>query len=568
MAVYRGIGGAGDSVDDATISAVAALAAQAATSAAEADADAATASAAASAATAAAEAVLPQVEPILAAAVTASNSATLAAISAANAAASASIIDPTTYVKRAGDTLTGALALDSSQVAGGVVYLDGGKRLVSSAQLTASSVGLTMLELNVSTFASFGADVLQIGDQSTTDGPNPSFYLTRKNDWGFPQKVKFQADSISGLSYGAGLTISSKTSSSVYQDRYKIFADGSAQTWSLGASEQMRLTSTGLGIGTTNPSGYSAKLAVVGNIAAISGGTFLCLDSTNSYYYQIGASGDALTFNKVGVGERMRLDASGNLGLGVTPSAWNTVKAFEIGAPGNALSSGGVQAYLTSNAYYATGWKYGQTGIATKMEYGSGGYSWSLAASGATGAAISFTQAMTLDASGNLLVGTTSGSAKINATQSGTSDVIQTNLGASGSALRVAGSASTMIVSYFTTTSGFAGQITCSGSTTTYAIASDYRLKTVLNAVSGSGERIDALQPIEYEWKADGSRTRGFLAHQFQEVYAGSVSGEKDAIDEKGKPVYQTMQASTSEVIADLVAEIQSLRKRLAAANI
>jgi hypothetical protein len=36
-------------------------------------------------------------------------------------------------------------------------------------------------------------------------------------------------------------------------------------------------------------------------------------------------------------------------------------------------------------------------------------------------------------------------------------------------------------------------------------------------------------------------------------------------VDADGKPVYQAMQASTSEVIADLVAEIQDLRKRLAA---
>jgi hypothetical protein len=55
------------------------------------------------------------------------------------------------------------------------------------------------------------------------------------------------------------------------------------------------------------------------------------------------------------------------------------------------------------------------------------------------------------------------------------------------------------------------------------------------------------------------------LAHEFQEVYPSSVSGTKDAVDAEGKPVYQAMQASTSEVIADLVAEIQNLRKRLAA---
>ena len=113
------------------------------------------------------------------------------------------------------------------------------------------------------------------------------------------------------------------------------------------------------------------------------------------------------------------------------------------------------------------------------------------------------------------------------------------------------------------------GSVSQNGTTgVLFNITSDYRLKNVIGAVSGQGERIDALEPTEYEWKSDGSRTRGFLAHKFQEVYPSSVNGTKDAVDDEGKPVYQTMQASTAEVIADLVAEIQSIRARLKAANI
>ena len=108
------------------------------------------------------------------------------------------------------------------------------------------------------------------------------------------------------------------------------------------------------------------------------------------------------------------------------------------------------------------------------------------------------------------------------------------------------------------------GSIAVTTLLTTYNTTSDYRLKTVIGPVADAGQRIDALQPVEYTWNSNGSRTRGFLAHQFQEVYAGSVSGTKDAVDADGKPVYQAMQASTSEVIADLVAELQSLRARVA----
>lgn len=113
------------------------------------------------------------------------------------------------------------------------------------------------------------------------------------------------------------------------------------------------------------------------------------------------------------------------------------------------------------------------------------------------------------------------------------------------------------------------GSIIATGTTSVvYSTSSDYRLKTVIGPVSDAGARLDALEPIEFLWNEDGSTDRGFLAHKFKEVYLRSVSGEKDEVDENGNPKYQSMQASTAEVIADLVSEIQSLRKRLANAGI
>jgi hypothetical protein len=171
---------------------------------------------------------------------------------------------------------------------------------------------------------------------------------------------------------------------------------------------------------------------------------------------------------------------------------------------------------------------------------------------------------MTLDASGRLIIGGTSiiGPGKINtyfggATEDGL-DLKNTNAGNTGT-----------FVGFLNSAGGVAGSISQATATSVlYNVTSDYRLKTVIGPVADAGARIDALEPIEYEWKADGSRTRGFLAHKFQEVYADSVTGTKDAVDADGKPVYQSMQAGTAEVIADLVAEIQSLRQRLSAANL
>lgn len=93
---------------------------------------------------------------------------------------------------------------------------------------------------------------------------------------------------------------------------------------------------------------------------------------------------------------------------------------------------------------------------------------------------------------------------------------------------------------------------------------SDYRRKSNVKDLTGSGTFIDALKPRTFDWDT-GDKGVGFIAHEFSQVSPSSVNGEKDAVDADGKPKYQGMQASSAEVIANLVAELQSLRKRLAA---
>jgi hypothetical protein len=110
-------------------------------------------------------------------------------------------------------------------------------------------------------------------------------------------------------------------------------------------------------------------------------------------------------------------DASGNLGLGVTPSAWYSsygTKAFQFAASGSLqgldVSSGDRRVALANNDYINSGGNdiYINTGHATKFQQRQGAFEWYTAASGTAGDTISFTQAMTLDASGNLGIGTSS----------------------------------------------------------------------------------------------------------------------------------------------------------------
>jgi hypothetical protein len=112
---------------------------------------------------------------------------------------------------------------------------------------------------------------------------------------------------------------------------------------------------------------------------------------------------------------RMTLDASGNLGLGVTPSAWFTsAKAIQV--LGAALEGRTTVTQLWCNGYVdagASGNFYQYNGFASKYTQVNSEHQWFTAPSGTAGNAISFTQAMTLDASGRLGIGTTSPSERL-----------------------------------------------------------------------------------------------------------------------------------------------------------
>ena len=107
------------------------------------------------------------------------------------------------------------------------------------------------------------------------------------------------------------------------------------------------------------------------------------------------------------VTEAVRIDASQNMGLGVTPSAWSVYKAYQVGR--GALVNATTETDLVHNAYWnGSNWIYVATDFASRHLQINGQHRFYTAASGTAGNAISFTQAMTLDASGNLGIGTTS----------------------------------------------------------------------------------------------------------------------------------------------------------------
>ena len=162
------------------------------------------------------------------------------------------------------------------------------------------------------------------------------------------------------------------------------------------------------------------------------------------------------------------------------------------------------------------------------------------------------TQAMTLTAAGEFLVGTTSTSVASGGVVTYGSSVAQFAIG------HATGSTSGNAYAGFQYAGTQIGSITQSGTTgVLFNITSDYRLKESVKPISGGLARVNALKPSIYNWKSDGSTGEGFLAHELAEVVPFAVSGDKDAVNADG--TIKSQGIDMSRIVPILVAAIQEL---------
>jgi len=97
----------------------------------------------------------------------------------------------------------------------------------------------------------------------------------------------------------------------------------------------------------------------------------------------------------------------------------------------------------------------------------------------------------------------------------------------------------------FRNPNGVVGSINTNGSSTSYATSSDYRLKENVVPLTGASSRLNQLQVHRFNFITDPSETvDGFIAHEAQTVVPECVTGEKDAVDNEGNPVYQGIDQS------------------------
>mgnify|MGYP003636310921 FL=1 len=273
----------------------------------------------------------------------------------------------------------------------------------------------------------------------------------------------------------------------------------------------------------------SAKLETTAEGAKVTGHLRL----NNSQQIQFGGSashidGDSgyMAFD-VNSSERMRIDSSGNVGIGVVPEAWHSsYVGFQVGLSTSLMantSAAGNTTWFGNNFYYDGTRKYINTDEATVYEQGEGAHRFNVAASGSADAAITWTTAMTIDNSGNTYFGGTS-------LVDGTAEIRGAGASAGKMAIRRSSGTNKSMIS-FLNGSNAVGDINTNTSSTAYNTSSDYRLKENVDYTWDATTRLKQLKPARFNFIADDTTTvDGFLAHEAQAVVPECVTGTKDAM--------------------------------------
>jgi hypothetical protein len=341
--------------------------------------------------------------------------------------------------------------------------------------------------------------------------------------------------------------------------------------------------SQNVGIGTASP---VLKLDVSGKVKFTGVEIAVSEDYTTNLYYSggwkyratgygttIGASSGAITFNNTAssgtadaaatLSERMRIDSSGNVGIGTTSqfaSSSVTVRkdqnaSTRISVKNDDTGSSGGAAFVM-NAY----------GNSWVVECGSAAKNSNALTFALDATASPPSEKMRLDTSGNLLVGKTStnfttqgiefranGSSYITSTLTDTL-TLYNKTSTSGDSILAGFSnvTSTAAVKFLIQASG-----TCLNATGTYGTYSDAKLKENIVDASSKLEKIMDLQVRNYNLIGDDLKQIGFVAQEFEQVFPSMVEETVDK-DADGVELGTTTKAiKTTVLIPVLVKAIQ-----------
>jgi hypothetical protein len=290
-----------------------------------------------------------------------------------------------------------------------------------------------------------------------------------------------------------------------------------------GAAERLRIDSSGnVGIGVTSPSSYTfGDVAINGGTSAgltlVSGttgiGTLAFADGTSGNapyrgFVQYGHVTDSLFLGTSGT-TAATIDSSGNVGIGTSSPANSlhqhksdsgaTYHSFTNSTTGATSTDGFIIGLGASEE--ATLWNYENTHIRF---------------------ATNNTERMRIDSSGNLLVGTSVSPAGNSV--AGVQTYAPSNAGRLNIGKTATGNYDAIKFYY---NGSAVGGIVYSDTATGYNTSSDARLKDVTGKARGL-EVINELNPVAYNWKADGKADEGLIAQEVKELVPNAVSGSEE----------------------------------------
>jgi hypothetical protein len=239
-------------------------------------------------------------------------------------------------------------------------------------------------------------------------------------------------------------------------------------------------------------------------------------------------------------------------------------KALQFGAYGALAQSSSGNIELSFNSYNsgAGAYKYLQTDTAS-LYRASSVHSWFVAPSGTAGNVITYTQAMTLDASGNLLVGTTSliagsASGSLNIVGANTQQIqIRNSSATAGEYWRQAVDSSNTIYILNNASTG----VSITSGATSWSAVSDERLKDIIEPIGNAVAKVGSLRSVigKYKTDSEGTRRSFLIAQDVQSVLPEAVdTTNADAFGVRYSEVIPLLVAA----IKELTARVQTLETR------
>ena len=200
------------------------------------------------------------------------------------------------------------------------------------------------------------------------------------------------AGTFTTLTTSSTVTLNGGTANGVlFLNASKVATSGSALTFD---GSTVGITSSAVSTGNINSTNANGSAFIFQNsgtsVGWVGNGSSSFVGASASNF---GINGQTNLLFGVSGFEKARIDASGNLGLGVTPSAWGVDACLEIEG-GKAISFASNTGYFNTNAYFNSGWKYITSSTAAQYQQDAGSHKWYAAASGTAGNAITFTEIM------------------------------------------------------------------------------------------------------------------------------------------------------------------------------